>query len=282
MKKELAISLVVLLTAQVSYAGFYSEKDIGPCIKKNSKGWCIESKTHYCSDSGNAYTGKCDLWIKKGTDPFQNIMSQYNSFHEDFYKGVPNTSKKQKVHSKPNATVSTQKASNVTKTDTKINEVERVVIPNSIKITQSIKEIDTKIQTLQLRQSAGIDVEKELELLTFKSQRLWQLNNLRNEFSNIYNNYINGIINKSEYEEMAAKIRKRDIELFQPYQQIVTLTTEEMAKEKANAIAKSKAEQKKQRKKEIGRRLLEQGTLYVPPSASNWIRQGADALELLK
>ena len=202
--------------------------------------------------------------------------------NEDFYKGVPNTSKKQKVHSKPNATVSTQKASNVTKTDTKINEVERVVIPNSIKITQSIKEIDTKIQTLQLRQSAGIDVEKELELLTFKSQRLWQLNNLRNEFSNIYNNYINGIINKSEYEEMAAKIRKRDIELFQPYQQIVTLTTEEMAKEKANAIAKSKAEQKKQRKKEIGRRLLEQGTLYVPPSASNWIRQGADALELLK
>lgn len=81
---------------------------------------------------------------------------------------------------------------------------------------------------------------------------------------------------------MAAKIRKRDIELLQLYQQIMALTTEEMAKEKANAIAKSKAEQKKQRKKEIGRRLLEQGTLYVPPSASNWIRQGADALELLK
>lgn len=108
MKKELAISIVVLLTAQVSYAGFYSEKDIGPCIKKNSKGWCIESKTHYCSDSGNAYTGKCDLWIKKGTDPFQNIMSQYNSFNKDFYKGVSNTSNKQKVHSKPNATVSTK------------------------------------------------------------------------------------------------------------------------------------------------------------------------------
>lgn len=283
MKKTFVIFTVVLFTAQISYAGFYSEKDIGTCIKKNSKGWCIESKTHYCSDSGNAYTGKCELWLKKGTDPFQDIMKQYNSFNEDFYKGVSNTpvKKNSQAATKSNITNSKQ-TTNISNVESKALEAEKAIIPNSIKISQSIKDIDTKIQILQARQSAGIDVSNELELLKYKSQKLWQLNDLRDKFSNIYHNYTNGIITKSEYEGMTAELRKNDIELVQPYQQIMATTLESMEKEKAEALAKTEAEQKRQRKKEIGRKLLDQGTLFVPPAASNWIRQGADALELLK
>lgn len=62
----------------------------------------------------------------------------------------------------------------------------------------------------------------------------------------------------------------------------MAITTDVMKKEKAEAKALAEAQQKAQRKKEIGKRLINHGSYYLPSSANSWIKQGTDVLELLK
>ena len=62
----------------------------------------------------------------------------------------------------------------------------------------------------------------------------------------------------------------------------MAITTDVMKKEKADAKALAEAQQKAQRKKEIGKRLINHGSYYLPGSANSWIKQGTDVLELLK
>lgn len=291
MKKQILITSLMIsaIGTAVFAAGMTTEKDIGPCTAKNVMGFCSQSKTHYCASFGS--NGRCRMWYSKSKSDFDNALEQFNAFNDGINEeigkanaGKTTSSNKTNNVTKQKSPVTTSKVqtSNNSQDEIKFLSEEKNTIPNSIKISQSLKEIDSKIQYLQTRKTAGIDVENELKLLDYKSTKLWQLKNLRSEFSNIYSNYHSKIITKSEYEEMIAKLRKSDNELLAPYVQIMNTDFATMQKEEAETKAKIEAEQKKQRKKEIGRRLIEQGTLYVPPSASNWIRQGADALELLK
>ena len=291
MKKiVLTLSIVMLTMSQIVYAaGMTTEKDIGPCTHRNIYGFCSQSKTHYCASFSKS-NGRCVMWYSKSKSDFDNAMEQFNAFNQGVNDELKKTntvkSKKTTVNkSTPNivkakSKVTSNKQSVTSNIDTKFQAEEKATIPNSLKIAKSITVIDNKIQYLQRRESEGIDVTNELNLLEYKSTKLWQLENLREKFSILHNNYQNKIISKAEYDEMIAKLRKADTELYAPYKQIMSTTVESMQKEEAEQKAKIEAEQKRERKKEIGRRLLNQGSLYVPPAASNWINQGADVLEL--
>lgn len=289
MKKIVLLFPVILLAMSqtVNAAGMTTEKDIGPCTHRNIYGFCSQSKTHYCASFSKS-NGRCVMWYSKSKSDFDNAMEQFNAFNQgidDELKKTNTGKTKSTTVSKPvNKATKTKASSNrqvqISSIDVKFQAEEKASIPNSLKIAKSITEIDNKIQYLQARESAGINVTNELKLLEYKSSKLWQLENLREKFSTVYNNYQNKIISKAEYDEMVAKLRKADTELYAPYKQIMSTTVESMQKEEAEQKAKIEAEQKRERKKEIGRRLLNQGSLYVPPAASNWINQGADVLEL--
>lgn len=121
-----------------------------------------------------------------------------------------------------------------------------------------------------------------MELLLYKSDKLRKLNNLRVDYDRANENLKQGILTKVEYDDIIAKIRKKDIEIATPYNQIMTITADVMKKEKAEAKALADAQQKAQRKKEIGKRLINHGSYYLPGSTRSWIEQGTDVLELLK
>lgn len=289
MKKTLLYPLCLLVIGNIVYAGMTTEKEIGPCTSKNMYGFCVESRTHYCA-SISRHNGRCEMWFSKSKSDYDNTMEQFKKFNEGIVEGVkPNYSQTKttnKTYNKQNnsAEVQKQKAQQQAEARAKAKalELEKATIPNSIKLSQSIETIDKRIQLLQDKQTAGVDVSSELELLLYKSDKLRKLNNLRVDYDRANENLKQGILTKVEYDDIIAKIRKKDIEIATPYNQIMAITTDVMKKEKAEAKALAEAQQKAQRKKEIGKQLINHGSYYLPGSTRSWIKQGTDVLELLK
>lgn len=287
MKKVLLSSLLLFIAGNIVYAGMTTEKEIGPCTSKNKYGFCVESRTHYCA-SISRYNGRCEMWFSKSKSDYDNTMEQFKKFNQGIVEGVKPTSSQSKTTNKTNnkqnnyAEIQKQKAQQQVEAKAKALELEKATIPNSIKLSQSLKTIDKRIQLLQDKQAAGVDVSSELELLSYKSDKLRKLNNLRVDYARANENLKQGILTKIEYDDIVAKIRKKDIEIATSYNQIMAITTDVMKKEKAEAKALAEAQQKAQRKKEIGKRLINHGSYYLPGSANSWIKQGTDVLELLK
>ncbi len=287
MKKVLLSSLLLFIAGNIVYAGMTTEKEIGPCTSKNKYGFCVESRTHYCA-SISRYNGRCEMWFSKSKSDYDNTMEQFKKFNQGIVEGVKPTSSQSKTTNKTNnkqnnyAEIQKQKAQQQVEAKAKALELEKATIPNSIKLSQSLETIDKRIQLLQDKQAAGVDVSSELELLSYKSDKLRKLNNLRVDYARANENLKQGILTKIEYDDIVAKIRKKDIEIATSYNQIMAITTDVMKKEKAEAKALAEAQQKAQRKKEIGKRLINHGSYYLPSSANSWIKQGTDVLELLK
>ena len=287
MKKVLLSSLLLFIAGNIVYAGMTTEKEIGPCTSKNKYGFCVESRTHYCA-SISRYNGRCEMWFSKSKSDYDNTMEQFKKFNQGIVEGVKPTSSQSKTTNKTNnkqnnyAEIQKQKAQQQVEAKAKALELEKATIPNSIKLSQSLETIDKRIQLLQNKQAAGVDVSSELELLSYKSDKLRKLNNLRVDYARANENLKQGILTKIEYDNIVAKIRKKDIEIATSYNQIMAITTDVMKKEKAEAKALAEAQQKAQRKKEIGKRLINHGSYYLPSSANSWIKQGTDVLELLK
>lgn len=287
MKKVLLSSLLLFIAGNIVYAGMTTEKEIGPCTSKNKYGFCVESRTHYCA-SISRYNGRCEMWFSKSKSDYDNTMEQFKKFNQGIVEGVKPTSSQSKTINKTNnkqnnyAEIQKQKAQQQVEAKAKALELEKATIPNSIKLSQSLETIDKRIQLLQDKQAAGVDVSSELELLSYKSDKLRKLNNLRVDYARANENLKQGILTKIEYDDIVAKIRKKDIEIATSYNQIMAITTDVMKKEKAEAKALAEAQQKAQRKKEIGKRLINHGSYYLPGSANSWIKQGTDVLELLK
>lgn len=287
MKKVLLSSLLLFITGNIVYAGMTTEKEIGPCTSKNKYGFCVESRTHYCA-SISRYNGRCEMWFSKSKSDYDNTMEQFKKFNQGIVEGVKPTSSQSKTTNKTNnkqnnyAEIQKQKVQQQVEAKAKALELEKATIPNSIKLSQSLETIDKRIQLLQDKQAAGVDVSSELELLSYKSDKLRKLNNLRVDYARANENLKQGILTKIEYDDIVAKIRKKDIEIATSYNQIMAITTDVMKKEKAEAKALAEAQQKAQRKKEIGKRLINHGSYYLPGSANSWIKQGTDVLELLK
>lgn len=287
MKKVLLSSLLLFIAGNIVYAGMTTEKEIGPCTSKNMYGFCVESRTHYCA-SISRYNGRCEMWFSKSKSDYDNTMEQFKKFNQGIVEGVKPTSSQSKTTNKTNnkqnnyAEIQKQKAQQQVEAKAKALELEKATIPNSIKLSQSLETINKRIQLLQNKQAAGVDVSSELELLSYKSDKLRKLNNLRVDYARANENLKQGILTKIEYDDIVAKIRKKDIEIATSYNQIMAITTDVMKKEKAEAKALAEAQQKAQRKKEIGKRLINHGSYYLPSSANSWIKQGTDVLELLK
>lgn len=287
MKKVLLSSLLLFIAGNIVYAGMTTEKEIGPCTSKNKYGFCVESRTHYCA-SISRYNGRCEMWFSKSKSDYDNTMEQFKKFNQGIVEGVKPTSSQSKTTNKTNnkqnnyAEIQKQKAQQQVEAKAKALELEKATIPNSIKLSQSLETINKRIQLLQNKQAAGVDVSSELELLSYKSDKLRKLNNLRVDYARANENLKQGILTKIEYDDIVAKIRKKDIEIATSYNQIMAITTDVMKKEKAEAKALAEAQQKAQRKKEIGKRLINHGSYYLPSSANSWIKQGTDVLELLK
>lgn len=287
MKKVLLSSLLLFIAGNIVYAGMTTEKEIGPCTSKNKYGFCVESRTHYCA-SISRYNGRCEMWFSKSKSDYDNTMEQFKKFNQGIVEGVKPTSSQSKTTNKTNnkqnnyAEIQKQKAQQQVEAKAKALELEKATIPNSIKLSQSLETIDKRIQLLQNKQAAGVDVSSELELLSYKSDKLRKLNNQRVDYYRANENLKQGILTKVEYDDIIAKIRKKDIEIATPYNQIIAITTDVMEKEKAEAKALTEAQQKAQRKKDIGKRLINHGSYYLPSSANSWIKQGTDVLELLK
>ncbi len=289
MKKVLLSLLLLFIVGNVVYAGMTTEKEIGPCTSKNMYGFCVESRTHYCA-SISRYNGRCEMWFSKSKSDYDNTMEQFKKFNQGIVEGVKPTSSQSKTINKTNnkqnnyAEIQKQKAQQQAEARAKAKalELEKATIPNSIKLSQSIETIDKRVRLLQDKQAAGVDVSSELELLLYKSDKLRKLNNLRVDYDRANENLKQGILTKVEYDDIIAKIRKKDIEIATPYNQIMTITADVMKKEKAEAKALADAQQKAQRKKEIGKRLINHGSYYLPGSTRSWIEQGTDVLELLK
>ncbi len=200
-------------------------------------------------------------------------------------KSITHKNSTVKKSAKPKVTKKSNNITQPTKTeqvDKKRLTAEKGTIPNSIAINKAIETTQQEIYKLYEKQEAGVDVSKELELANYKNVNLSQLNTVCTEFDKAYVALQQGIISQDEYNKVEAQIRNKDMALKTDYEKIMNMTYEMLQQEIEETNAKIQAEEKKQKKLEIGRRLLDQGTLYVPPSASNWIKQGADVLELLK
>lgn len=274
-QKALIATIALTLVGTVVSAGVTTEKDIGACTKRNPKGYCIESKSHTCFDV-NPMTGQCRGWTIKNGDQFKDIMRQFNSYNQDLVKGVKEQGKpaqRAKIEAERKAKIAAE-----LKKETAMKEA----VPNSLAILKAID--DTRIETSKLaaKQDAGVDVSEEMSVLDYKYQKLFELQSVSSEFENAYDALISKTITQAEYNEIITKIKKQDYDLKQPLEEIMNATAESLKQAIEEANAKAMAQEKKKRKIEIGRKLLNQGTLYMPPSTSNWIRQGADALELLK
>lgn len=162
------------------------------------------------------------------------------------------------------------------------DNLEKITVPNSTAISEAIKNIRAESSKLYDKKEAGIDVTKESEVIDYKYRRLYELKDYRSDFNKAYSSLKEGIITQDEYYQIEAKIKEQDAALRKPFDEIMSTTSESLEKAAMEYQEAKQREEKKQRKMEVGRKLLNQGTLYVPPSASNWIRQGADVLELFK
>lgn len=270
MKKEmLVVTLAISTIGSIAYAGVTTEKDIGACTARNARGYCIQSKTHTCFDV-NPVTGQCRGWTIKNGDQFKDIMRQFNSYNQDLVKGV-------KDNPKMEAERKAELAAKLKKEAAMKN-----AIPNSLAISKAIEDIRIKTSKLGAKEHAGVDVSEEMGVLDYKYKRLFELKGFSNEFENAYEAFLNKTISQAEYNEIISKIKKQDYDLKKPFDEIMTATAESLKKEIEEAKLKAAEEEKKKKRKELGRKLLEQGTLYTPPSASNWIRHGADVLEIFK
>lgn len=163
----------------------------------------------------------------------------------------------------------------------KIN-LEKTIIPNSITIVKTIDELRSTSSKLEAKHNAGLDVSKEQDVLDFKYKTLFDLKNYESDFEKAYNAYKDGDITKEEYNLILSKIKKQDETLKQPLAEILSVTYSDLEKAKAEYAAKKQEEDRVYRKKQAGKRLFEQGKLYLPPTASNWAQHGVDALELFK
>lgn len=84
MKKNLILTMAILIGQFVLAVGMTTEKEIGPCTSKNMFGFCVESKTHYCASISNS-NGRCQMWYSKSKSTFDNAMEQFNKFNEGLY-----------------------------------------------------------------------------------------------------------------------------------------------------------------------------------------------------
>lgn len=286
MKKILFILICLAITNCSVYAGLTTEKDIGACTVKNSKGWCIESKTHTCYNV-DSHSGKCTAWTIKNGDQFKDVMRQFGEYNEEIIKGAGskttnNTNKKTSyVGTKQNTNVNAQ-AEKEKLEKHKYEKAQRATIPYSLAILQEEQKVRKEIYTLLEKQRLGVNVAEDLDVLNYKDSRLNTLDNQCDTFDKIYKALNDGTITQDEYNKLESNIRAKDYALKDEYTKIISATAKSIKEEKEQMEAQAKAEEKKAKKIEVGKRLINQGTLYVPPSASNWIKQGVDALELLK
>lgn len=160
MKKQLFITTVLLLIlGTVSYAAMPTEKDIGPCTARNSKGFCSQSKTHYCAQFGS--NGRCVVWYSKSKSTYENAVNQINSFDEAINKAIEKQEKEQKLNQ-----------GNINQEELKFQKE----FPIVKKIENSILEYEKENNELQRKKDLGLPYdETRYQILSYRISELHEL-----------------------------------------------------------------------------------------------------------
>lgn len=225
MKKQLFITTVLLsILGTVSYAAMPTEKDIGPCTAKNSKGFCSQSKTHYCAQFGS--NGRCMVWYSKSKSTYENAVNQINSFDEDINKAIEKQNQ----------------------ADKSINEKIKQEFPILDEVTNTRIKYEDELFQLSKKRNLGVTVdEKRIQLLYYKYNILKEMEgynvymsgyeipegvkNLRgilgikDDYKAIVNNLNNKTLNENEFNEAKSKIVEEYNLFVSLYNKLIELNT---------------------------------------------------------
>ena len=250
MRKLLLLSLLAFLGSfTIAQAKFYTENNIGKCTSRNALGYCIGSATHYCYKIGK--NGRCEMWFLRSKTTEQNFAEFYSEeTGEDAinqYKNYLSAIDKalgiqpQTINVKPVPVLPSMNNNFVSDADKaqalrneeekKFNEVKAKTIPNTERIKYEIKNLKDNIITLQKKKDVGLDVDDEININSYKEEKLRALGDLTYDFEKLYYAKKDGDINDSEYNQLISNIKKKDDALKISYDEIMNTSSEKIKKE---------------------------------------------------
>ena len=250
MKKLLLLSFLVFLGSfTIAQAKFYNENNIGKCTSRNALGYCVDSATHYCYKIGK--NGRCEMWFLRSKTTEQNLAEFYSGeTAEDAinqYKNQMNAIDKalgiqaQTINVKPVPVYPSINNNSVSEADKvqayrneeekKFNETKTKTIPNTERIKNEIKNLNGNIVALQKKKDVGLDVDDEININSYKEEKLRALEDLTYDFEKIYYAKKDGDINDSEYNQLISNIKKKDDALKISYDEIMNTPSEKIKKE---------------------------------------------------
>lgn len=250
MKKLLLFLFLAFLGSfTIAQAKFYNENNIGKCTSRNALGYCIGSATHYCYKIGK--NGRCEMWFLRSKTTEENFAELYSGETAvdaiNQYKNQMNAIDKalgipaQTINVKPvpiQPSINNNSVSEADKVQVLRNEEEKIfnetkakTIPNTEKIKNEIKKLKDNIVALQKKKDVGLDVDDEININSYKEEKLRALEDLTYDFEKVYNAKKDGDINDSEYNQLISNIKKKDDGLKISYDEIMNTSPEKIKKE---------------------------------------------------
>lgn len=222
MKKRILLTLIAIIGGAATFADtMTTEKDIGSCIARNTYGFCVESKTHYCA-SVVKDTGKCNIWFSKSKSDFDNAQEQFNAFNKDIQNAINKNTSTKDITIRNNA-------------------------KNKVSIDDTIYETRQKFiqeaDSYKRKAGFGIDEKNNIEmakLLESKAQMLQELKKgseyLISGYENSFKAYENKQLSEEEYKQVLSKLDIKNQKIEKIYNQILNITenTSDYAYEKIN------------------------------------------------
>ena len=249
MKKLLLLSILAFLGSfTIAQAKFYTENNIGKCTSRNALGYCVGSATHYCYKIGK--NGRCEMWFLRSKTTEQNFAEFYSkeTFEDGVnqYKNYLNSIDKalgipaQTINIKPVPVQPNINKTSVSEADKaqalrneeekKFNEAKAKTIPNTERIKNEIKSLNDNIITLQKKKDVGLNVDDEININSYKEEKLRALEDLTYDFEKVYSAKKDGDINDSEYNQLILNIKRKDDALKISYDEIMNTPSEKIIK----------------------------------------------------